>query len=31
VNAFVLGPAEIALGDGSSVAGRIAIDNGRIA
>ncbi len=30
MNAFVLGPAEIATGDGSSVKGRIAVENGRI-
>lgn len=30
MNRFVIGPASIALGDGSSVTGRIAVENGRI-
>lgn len=30
MNRFVIGPASIALGDGSSINGRIAVENGRI-
>jgi N-acetylglucosamine-6-phosphate deacetylase len=30
VNRFVIGPAAIALGDGSSIEGRIVVENGRV-